>query len=317
MSALQLVKEEPMNVEIATIATSAVLLDLNISTWTGRKRDKKTSSEVNANKQAGSDKAASVIKNLMTDDKELDAIRSNAQECRMYVLKHTFAWSDGGTRLLPSSLIFEVTAELDARITEYDRRVAAFVANYPLKISAAAFKLGQLFDRNEFPAPDDVARRFRMTYRVTPVPTAGDFRVDVQKDIGDFLKNKFQRDAEQRLAEMLREPWERAYDSLMHVRERMEAALSYEPPAQGEDGRKAPKIFQSVFDNALELVGLLEKLNVTNDPQLADCAARMRRAFSNVDIKSVRESKEVQASVKAKVDEILGAFDFSGFGEDE
>jgi hypothetical protein len=34
-----------------------------------------------------------------------------------------------------------------------------------------------------------------------------------------------------------------------------------------------------------------------------------------VDIKSLRESKDLQQSVKKQVDEILGAFDFGGFEE--
>lgn len=305
-------KEDIVNTPIATIATSAVLLDLHVSTWTGRKRDKKTTEEVNISKQTTTNKATSVIKNLMSDDKELDAIRAFAQECRLYIVKNTLTWSDGGTRLLPSGMIFEVTGELDARITQYESMVAKFVVNYPVKISAAAFKLGQLFDRNEFPSPDHVAHRFAMRYVVFPVPTSGDFRVDVQNDVGEFLKKQFSKEANARVADMMREPWERAYDALSHIKNRLDTSLGYEANA-GEDARSKPKLYQSMFDNAIDLVSILEKLNVTGDPQLADCAARMRRMLTPLDIKSVRESKDIQQSVKKQVEELIGAFDFGTF----
>ena len=312
MTQPQLVYTKESQVEIATIATSAVLIDVHVSTWTGRKRDKKTTQEVNDDKQTTTNRAASVIKNLMCDDKELDAIRAYAQDTRLWLHKNTLAWHDNGTRLLPSAAIFDVTSELEARITEFETRVKNFVVGYPVKISAAAFKLGQLFDRNEFPDGSDIARRFSMRYVISPVPTAGDFRVDVQKDVGEILQKQYAAEADRRIVAMLREPWERVFDTLTHIQERMEVALAYEPGV-ADNGRKKPKLFQSLLDNGLDLVALLEKLNISKDPQLSDCAARMRRMLTNVDIKSLRESKDLQQSVKKQVDEILGAFDFGGF----
>jgi len=305
--------KEPQ-VEVATIATSAVLIDLHVSTWTGRKRDKITSAEVNISKQTTSDKAASVIKNLMTDDKDLDSVRAYAQDARLWLQKHTIAWSDGGTRLLPSALIFEVTSELDGRITEYEARVAKFIDAYPIKVSAAAFKLGQLFNRNEFPSADSLARKFGMHYIITPVPTAGDFRVDVQNEVGEYLKAQYSKAADARVAVMMREPWERAYDTLVHAKDRMDTMLAYEP-GDADSKRNRPKLFQSMFDNGLEMAKLLDGLNITKDPQLADCAARMRRLFSGHDVKSVRESPELQTAIKKQVEDMLEVFDFGDFKE--
>jgi hypothetical protein len=309
MSTLKLVKDEPMDT-ISTIATSALLIELNISTWTGRKRDKNTTAEVTQRAQAGSSKAASVIKNLMSDDADLDKIKSYAQDCRNYIIKHTYDWNNG-VRLLPSAYVFEVTSELEAREQQYTALVEKFLADYSVKISAAAFKLGSLFNRNEYPTVQEIRRKFKMSYFVSPVPLSGDFRVDVQNDTAAFLREKFKTDAEARIAEMMREPWERIYTQLANVRERVGALLEYEK-VEGE-GKKAPKLFQATIDNALEIAQMMDKMNVTGDLQLADCAARMRRLFANVDIKSVRESRDQQESIKKQVDDLIGAFDFSGF----
>lgn len=312
--ALALVKEK--EVEFATIATSAILLDLTISTWTGRKRDRKSTDQIIQQNHAMSSKAASVIKNLLSDDPDLDKLRAYAQDTRLYVIRNTLSWNDAGTRLLPATMVVEVTGELDARIAEYGSLTKKFLATYPTKISAAAFKLGSLFDRAEYPSVDEVARKFSMRYIPSPVPTSGDFRVDVQNDVGNFLKEQYEKAANERLAALMREPWERAFETLAHAKERMEAVLSY-APGPDDNPRSAPKLFQSMLDNALEQANLLDKLNVTNDAQLSDCAARIRRMFGNTDIKSLRESKEKQEAVKKQVDEILDKFDFSDFQMEE
>lgn len=310
MSTLKLVKDDSMDT-ISTIATSALLIELNISTWTGRKRDKNTTAEVTQRAHAGSTKAASVIKNLMSDDADLDKIKSYAQDCRNYLLHRTYDWNNG-VRLLPSAYVFEVTSELEAREQEYTRLVEKFLADYSVKISAAAFKLGSLFNRNEYPTVQEIRRKFKMSYFVSPVPLSGDFRVDVQNDTAAFLREKFKADAEARIAEMMREPWERIYTQLANVRDRIGGLLEYER-VEGESGKRAPKLFQATIDNALEIAQMMDKMNVTGDLQLADCAARMRRLFANVDIKSVRESRDQQESIKKQVDDLISAFDFSGF----
>jgi hypothetical protein len=315
MANLQLVHEEK-SVEVKTLATSAVLIDMSISLWTGRKRDKKSTQEVLNSNHATSQKAASVIKNLMSDDDDLDNIRAYAQDTRLYLMKYTLAWNDAGTRLLPAKLVVEVTSELEARAQEFNVRVQKFLNAFNVKVSAAAFKLGSLFNRAEYPTAGEIERKFGMRYTLSPVPTSGDFRVDVQKDVGQFLKDHYEKAANDRMADMMREPWERLYNTLAHAKQRMETMLAYSP-AEGESSRSAPKLFQSMIDNALEQAQLMDKLNVTNDPQLSDCAARIRRLFSNTDIKSLRESKEQQASVKKQVEDILGNFDFSGFTLDE
>jgi len=309
-------------IEISTIATSAVLIDLRVALWSGRKRDKKTTHEVVQEKKAMSKAAASVVKNLMADDVELDKIRAYGQETRMWLQKRTMPWTDMGLRLLPASMIAETAEELDARIEEFDKLVGTFLANYPNKITGMALKLGDLFDRNEFPKPEYLLRRFNMQFTITPLPAHSDFRVDVQKEMGEFLKKHYKERAEQRLTHAMRDLWERVYDSLAHAKERVEAALDYSqtvPDAQTAvtDKRRAPKLYQSIIDNAIETATMVAKLNITNDPALKDCATRMRALFAGMNIVTLREEPSAQIAAKKKLDDILGAFDFSAVSKDD
>lgn len=306
---LQVVVNNKADMEITTIATAAVLAELNISVWTAKKKDKRTSDEVRDDKNVKADKAVSVYKNLFADDKDLKAIMAYQTSIRMYFVRHTLPWNDLGCRLMPARSILDVTNELEAMKQQFFVYVNAFISAYPGKINVAAFKLGQLFNRDDFPSVDEVRRKFAMNYVLTPVPTSGDFRVDVQNDVGEFLKNKYKTDAEQRIAALLRDPWERAYESLRHMQARIDALLQYDDTLPG--GR--PRLHQTVFDNALELAGLLDKLNVTNDAQLSDCATRIRRLVTGVDVQVIREDKTQQTALKKKVDDLMSAFDFSGF----
>ncbi len=53
--------------QVAGIARAAMLVDLQISIYSGRKQDKRTQAEVTLSKGANSKKAASVYKSLFAD----------------------------------------------------------------------------------------------------------------------------------------------------------------------------------------------------------------------------------------------------------
>lgn len=292
--------------DISTIATSALLIELNISLWAGKKRDKGIAAEVTKRAQATSSTAASVVKNLLGDDADHDRIKAHAMATRLYLQKHTFAWNDSGSRLLPTALVLDVTSELASRIEEFNALVATFLQSYQTKISVAAFKLGSLFDRSEYPTEDEIARKFSMDFKVFPVPTENDFRINVQEQTAEFLREKFQKDAEARVAEMLREPWGRIYEQLAHILERLNSSLLYDPNAEGAG--KPPRLFQSMLDNAVDLANLLDKMNITKDPQLSACSCSIKQLFSEEKIDALREDTARQMDLKGKVEGILSAF---------
>ena len=84
-----------------SIASSAMLVELSISTWTARKLDKAVTEEVNLTKGA-SRRAARVNKNLLADTPQLDSIQKLASEVRTWLHANTMPWSDQGPRLIPT-----------------------------------------------------------------------------------------------------------------------------------------------------------------------------------------------------------------------
>ena len=275
-----------------------MLLDLNISVYTGRKQDKATAEEVNIAKNTRSSKAASVYKSLFVGDADLEAINSHAGKVRTWLYSVTLPWSDSGTRLVPTKSFFDISHELAGHEAEFDRLVAQFVSNYAVKISSQAFKLGKLFDPSEYPTVDSIQHKFALRYHFTPVPEAGDFRVDIPAQAAEQLKAKFEAATSTRVREAMQEPWNRLYEEVQHIRDKM---------IDKEDG-KPQKLYQSMLDNALGLCTTLRTLNIMDDPDLEAARRALELSLTDVDIKSLRQSPEMRTSIVTKMDELKNKF---------
>ena len=282
-----------------SISTSALLVELNIGTWTARKLDKKVSEEVDAQK-ATKVKAGNYRKHLLAGAKELEDINKLAGNVRNWHYEQTLPWSDSGIRLLPLGNFLKYREELDARMQEFETMKCNFVTQYPNLISQMAFQLGSLFDRDDYPSADDVDRKFYFNLNFYPMPESGDFRVDVEEELKAELQGKFQSHYETKLNEAMAEAWGRLHSTLKHLSERLDSEA---------DGKA--KIFRdATIANAVDLCSLLTSLNVTKDPKLEEARRDLERALANVEPKDLRESVLVRQDVKAQVDEILGKFDF-------
>jgi hypothetical protein len=66
----------------------------------------------------------------------------------------------------------------------------------------------------------------------------------------------------------------------------------------------------TLITNATSLCGLLTHLNVTNDPKLEEARRQLEQTMLGADIDAIKESPEVRASMKSKVDAILSKFEW-------
>ena len=162
-----------------SIASSAMLVELSISAWTARKLDKKVSAQVDLDKHAKT-RAGNYNKNLLAGTGFLDTINKFAASSRHWHSTQTLPWSDNGLRLLPMSNFLSYKQNLVTLEQNYQALVDKFIVAYPNLVSAAAFQLGDLFDRNEYPEVEVVAKKFKFRVNYLPVPMAGDFRIDIE-----------------------------------------------------------------------------------------------------------------------------------------
>jgi hypothetical protein len=282
-----------------SIASSAMLVELSISTWTARKLDKKVSTQVDLDNGAKT-KVVNANKNLMAGTGVLDTIVKYAANARAWHLSQTLPWTDNGSRLLPMSNFVNYKKQLGELETNYEALVDKFIIAYPNLVSAAAFQLGSLFDRNEYPDENSLKRKFKFTYSFFPVPTAGDFRIDINEEAKAEIMANCNSAYQDRLNNAMREAWGRLHECLSRMSERL---------TDNADGSR--KIFRdSLVENGVELVSMLKHLNITQDPKLELARRELQAAIGAHDLDSLRDNSNAREAVKLRVDSILSKFDF-------
>jgi hypothetical protein len=274
-----------------SIASSAVLIDLNISVWTARKLDKNVSKEIDINKGATT-QAGNYNKHILAGADELERITKLATEIRDWHTRQTLPWSDAGTRLLPMANFFDYKDQMADYEEVFKERVESFIKNYPNIITVMAFRLGNLFDRNDYPDADIIANRFKLKYTIMPVPEVGDFRVDVEQGMKEKLEQEYKNAYDERVNNAMNDAWSRLHQTMARMVERL----------SGDD----KKIFRnSLVDNALELTGLLTKLNVTKDPKLEQARIGLEKSLMGVSPEDLRQHADLRQDVLARVNSIM------------
>ena len=285
------------------IDTCAMLVELSVSQWTARKLDRTVSDELVANKHAQDKGAARVNKHLLAGRTELEVITKFVTETRATVYDNTLPWSDSGIRLLPSAKFMEFNAKLQAAEDKFYGLVTEFVAVYPSLITAQAMALGNMFKREDYPHPSDIEHRFRFSVNYMPVPSSGDFRVDIGNDAQEELRKKLSALADERVEHAMKDIKTRLLDHLKRMSDRL--TVDY---VSGE--AKPRKFHDSLLDGAHDLCEMVQSLNVINDHQLADARKALLKAIGNVDVQDLRKDVGARTEVKTQVDDILSKFNF-------
>lgn len=284
-----------------SISSSAVLIDLSISTWTGRKLDKRASNDVTA--QNGAAKGvANVHKKLLGDCAELDAVQKFAANVRNTHYAMTMPWSDLGLRLCPTAVYIDPNGyehTMTGLQTEFYRLTDVFLNAYDWEIQNAQLKLGALFNADEYPTRDSLAAKFKFRFVGTPLPSAGDWRLDIGNEAAAAMKQQYEKFYSEQLRNAMNDVWSRAHEALAKMSERLDYA---------DDTTK--KIFRdSLVDNVLEVTDLLRDMNITNDPLMADAQRRLDHALRGVTPEALREDAYLRAQTKRQVDEVKKIID--------
>ena len=91
--------------ESISIATSAMMVELNISCWTARKLDKRVSEEVDSAKNTKV-KAGNYHKHLLAGNPHHEAVIRYAAATRLWNTHQTIPWSDSGPRIVTMENLF-------------------------------------------------------------------------------------------------------------------------------------------------------------------------------------------------------------------
>ena len=283
-----------------SISHAAMLVELNISVWTANKIDKDASRKVADDNRASAD-AGHFRKNLMAGSHLRKEIADYAAGCRLWHNTRTMPWADRGPRLLPTSLFLDYKSEANARQAYFDNKVSEFLVAYPLLVQTAHNYLGDLFDRADYPDVDEVHAKFGFRMVFSPVPDAGDFRIDLPAQELTAMQEQYETHAHERVASAMQEQWGKLHDMVARMSDKLVE------PEGDEDKRRWHDTF---ITNAQEMCAMLTHLNVTRDPTLEDARRGLERAIAGVEIDDIKESATTREDVKSKLDAMLKQYDW-------
>lgn len=279
-----------------SISSAAMLVELAISTWTGRKLDKKASQEVTTSNNAARG-VANVNKKLLGDCPELEAIQKFAGNVRTMHYHHTLPWTDGGLRLLTTARYFDYQKAITGLRDEFYKLVDTFLAAYDWEIAQAQVKLGDLFNPDEYPSGDKIRSKFAFRVNYMPVPEAGDWRVDINNEAKDLLTTQYESYYTTQLNNAMNDVWKRAHTALSKMVERLDYS---------DDQTK--KIFRdSLVDNVMDVVDLMKTCNVTGDIHMTATAQKLENVLLGVTPDALREDGYLRHDTKQQVEAVLKA----------
>ena len=301
MSVIQL--DSPNHV--ISLATSAVLVNAEVSVWSATKQDRVISNEVTTAKKADHS-AGRYVKNLLADDPTHKQLLNYRQTVYNWLRRSTYDWN-GSLRLLPVVNLPKFKAEFQHHEKSYFALRDAFLAKYPQIVSNMAFKQGDMFDRSEYPSVDQIKDKFRIRLYVAEVPQS-DFRCSIAQDLAEDLKITYQKQVND---EIVPQVMADIANQFMEVMESISHCCGVDETSSSTDGEvktKKRKIYETTVDKAKDLCSTFRSFNLTNDEELAKASVSLEKVLGGVSAEDIRESDAVRESVKKGVDDILMKF---------
>lgn len=243
----------------STLNDRAMLVTLAISQWGNRKHDKSVSEEV---ERAHTAKDAGRYNKQLIDKAALEPISKIAGAARDYHYTKTLPWGNNGERLLPATLFMDYMDSIRMFKTDFESRVRTFVQLYPDLVRDARTRLGSMYNPTDYPDVSEIRGKFDIETQITPVPTANDFRVDLNEEFVDSIKSDITARMNERQVDAVKHCWSRVRDVVGKIHERL----------SDQDN----KFRDSLIENARELVDVLPHLNLTGDVELISIEADVR-----------------------------------------
>ena len=240
--------------------------------------------------------AGNVNKHLFKgrDNRVKQAI-SKYTEVYTYVKSHTVPWSTG-VDMLNINLYQEVTHNLRRLIAEANAAVDDLVDNWDYEVQRDYNRLLPTGHASleDYPTAEHVRDRFGIEVQFMPVPTTGDFRVEISDEDKASLLSRLQdagRNAERHVINKMLEP-------MIAAAEKLAVPI-------GNDG----SIFRdSLVENLVDVADRMARVNLSDDPviqkQIADLKSIVGQYADNIDV--LRNSQHVRDVASKQISDLIG-----------
>jgi hypothetical protein len=293
---------------LISLASSAVLVCVDINVWSATKQDRAISNEVTTAKHA-SKNAGRYVKHLLADHPKHKALANYRQTVYNWLQRRTYPWNKGNN-LLPSVDMPVFMKEYHEHEMQFATLKAEFLADYDAIVSNMAFNaagMGDMFNRADYPPKEQLEHRFDIKLFVSEVPMS-DWRCGIASDIAEDLFATYSKQAEQIVSHVMVEQQSRFIEVMKSISHCCGVEDMGVDDNTGETKIKKRKIYDSTIQKAKEMCESFKQFNLTGNAELEEARASLEVALTGVDAELIRDSDAVRANVKGDVDSILSKF---------
>lgn len=272
---------------ITTLADKAVLVRFSQGTYQPYKFDKGATELVEQANHVPD--AGRFNKRLFKNCEALSLCNSAFRNVYAKHIELTLPWLDDGMRMLPSWKYEGYRNELRPLIQEAERAADRLQRDWDQLVVEDMTRLGPLANSKDYPV--SIRDRYYIDLRFLPVPSKGDFRVDISDDdkasIERALKEAETNATKYLIGEVLK--------PLKHAVGKLRLPI----------GAEKSVFRDSMVENLLDAVERAAELNITYDQTLLAEIANVRTLFSGIEPETLRESDQVRSAAAGRLDDVM------------
>lgn len=272
-----------------SIVSSCMTVNLQIRMWSGYRLDKAASRTVTTEANADSDVAR--VNKLLVPKELLSPVQQIVGAARQHLYDNTLPWKDQGDRLLTRKAFPKFIDEHSDYVDRFEAAVEKLIEQYPAAKEAASFRMGTLFNANDYPRVSDLRHRFSLKLEIDSVTEASDFRVKMDKETLADIRADITDAFNERMRNAAMDIWNRLSTTLGHFHERM--------------SEKDPKFRIQTVKNLEEAVEILPLLNFNDDPQLDQIIKDIKHSLLGHTAKELRENDKLRKGIANEAERIV------------
>lgn len=204
--------------------------------------------------------------------KSVKAVVAASQRVREVVYRYTMPWGDDKSRLLPVKTADEFRVKVATALAELEEAREEYIQNFPALVSASERDLGELFDRSQYPGTDKIRDLFTSKVTYWPIPDSNNFIADISKAASKEAKESIEHEIEQRLIEATYDMVRRAKEVVVAFVDKLEKFS-----VDKTTGKSNVTFRDSLVDNIGDTAQLIERMNLTNNPQIKKVVLDLKR----------------------------------------
>ncbi|MCK9331644.1 MAG: hypothetical protein M0Q19_00535 [Candidatus Cloacimonetes bacterium] len=268
------------------IHDKALLVQLNISTWSARKFDAEVTKAIEETYYANN---SGRYNKILIATEHMAKIHKIVSAARKYHYENTLPWLDNGGRLLPTTNYFDYVMAMEVFSNKFFREVRKFITAYPDYVQEAQKRLNGMFCSDDYPPEYQLGEKFKMQIQKSPIPD--DYRVKLNEDEIQSIREDYQQQLQELTRAANLELWQRLQKVLDHMLEKLSDADA--------------KFKNSLVDNVSKICDLVPRLNISSDDQLRDIVDEVRQRLAGLAPASLRNNPELRTQAAQETQRIM------------